>query len=221
MVPDVQPLVHSTRIISSGIRQPEGVANELEAPMASSSPWIIISAAAALSLVACQQKASDSAQQSQVLLQPGEFGRAVEAGQPTRNIEKFDTLDFDVFSNQKWDRLSESHADNITVSWPDGHDTHGIKQHIEDLKKLFVHAPDTAIKIHPIRIASGDWTAVTGIMTGTFTKPMPTRDGKSIPPTGKKFNLPMATIGHWKNGKMDHEWLYWDNATYMSQLGIK
>jgi hypothetical protein len=30
----------------------------------------------------------------------------------------------------------------------------------------------------------------------------------------------MATFGHWKNGKMDHEWLYWDNATYMKQLGI-
>jgi predicted ester cyclase len=45
--------------------------------------------------------------------------------------------------------------------------------------------------------------------------------GKMIQPTGKKFSLPMATIGHWKNGKMDREWLYWDNATYMQQLGIK
>jgi hypothetical protein len=30
----------------------------------------------------------------------------------------------------------------------------------------------------------------------------------------------MATIGHWKKGKMDHEWLYWDNASYMAQMGI-
>jgi hypothetical protein len=33
------------------------------------------------------------------------------------NVEKrlavFDVLDFDVFSNQKWDRLSESHAKDI------------------------------------------------------------------------------------------------------------
>src|SRR5690349_18083207 len=143
--------------------------------MKPSSRCIVISAAvaAAVSLSACQQRASNSAPQSQMQLQPGEFGRAVEGGQPARNIQTFDTLDFDVFSNQKWERLSESHADDIIVSWPDGHDTHGIKQHIEDLKKLFVHAPDTAIKIHPIRIAEGDWTAVTGIMTGTFTRPMP------------------------------------------------
>jgi predicted ester cyclase len=153
-------------------------------------------------------------------LQPGEFGRAVAPGAPTQHIATFDTLDFDVFSNQRWDRLSESHADDIVVSWPDGHDTHGIQQHIEDLKKLFVHAPDTRIKLHPIRIAFGDWTAVTGVMTGTFTRPMPLPDGKSIPPTGKSFSLPMATFGHWKNGKMDHEWLYWDNAAYMNQLGV-
>jgi predicted ester cyclase len=187
------------------------------------SQWITIpvAAAAALTLSACKENAPASGDQTQVALQPGEFGRAVEAGMPAQNIQKFDTLDFDVFSNQKWDRLSESHADDIVVTWPDGHDTHGITQHIEDLKKLFVHAPDTAIRIHPIRIATGDWTAVTGVMTGTFTKPMPTPDGKMIQPTGRKFSLPMATIGHWKNGKMDHEWLYWDNATYMSQLGIK
>jgi len=151
----------------------------------------------------------------------GEFGRAVASGTPAQNIAKFDTLDFDVFSNQRWNRLSESHADDIIVSWPDGHDTHGIGKHIEDLKNLFVHAPDTKIKLHPIRIANGDWTAVTGVMTGTFTRPMPLPGGKSIPPTGKSFSLPMATFGHWKTGKMDHEWLYWDNAAYMSQLGIK
>ena len=190
--------------------------------MKRSSRWIVCaSVAVVVNLSACQRKRFETPQQSQMHLKPGEFGRAVEAGQPTLNIQTFDTLDFDVFSNQKWDRLSESHADDIIVSWPDGHDTHGIKQHIEDLKKLFAHAPDTAIKIHPIRIANGDWTAVTGIMTGTFTRSMSTPDGKFIQPTGKKFSLPMATIGHWKNGKMDHEWLYWDNATYMSQLGLK
>jgi predicted ester cyclase len=153
-------------------------------------------------------------------LAPGEFGRAVVGKHAAAHIATFDTLDFDVFSNQKWDRLHESHADGIIVSWPDGHDTHGIEQHIRDLKQMFVYAPDTRVEIHPIRIANGEWTAVTGIMKGTFTKPMPTADGKTIAPTGKSFSLPMATVGHWVNGKMDHEWLYWDNQTYMRQLGL-
>jgi predicted ester cyclase len=137
-----------------------------------------------------------------------------------KNLKIFDTLDFDVFSNQKWDRLGESHAKDIIVTWPDGHETHGIEQHIKDLKAMFVYAPDIKIKVHPIRFGSGDWTSCSGIMTGTFSKPMPIGGGKSIPPTGKHFTLGMITVGHWKNGTMDHEWLYWDNQDFMKQIGL-
>jgi predicted ester cyclase len=143
-----------------------------------------------------------------------------QAPEVEKNLKTFDTLDFDVFSNQKWDRLAESHAKDIIVTWPDGHETHGIEKHIEDLKALFVYAPDLKISVHPIRFGSGDWTAVTGYMTGTFSQPMPTGDGKSIPPTGKSFRLGMATIGHWKGGTMDHEWLFWDSQDFMKQLGL-
>ncbi|MGQ0702919.1 MAG: ester cyclase [Gemmatimonadales bacterium] len=132
----------------------------------------------------------------------------------------FDTLDYDVFSNQKWDRLSESHSGDIVVSWPDGHETNGIEKHIEDLKAMFVYAPNTSIKEHPIRICSGEHTAVMGVMTGTFSKPMPTPDGKSIPPTGKSFRLPMSTIALWKGTTMAHEWLFWDNQAFMRQIGL-
>lgn len=138
-----------------------------------------------------------------------------------RNLMKFDTLDFDVFSNQKWDRLKESHAEDIVVSWPDGHDTHGLPKHIEDLKAMFVALPDLKISEHPIKIANGQWTAVTGRMVGTFSKPMPVGNGKFAQPTGKKVDMTMATIGHWTDaGVMDHEWLFWDHQTFMKQLGL-
>jgi len=138
-----------------------------------------------------------------------------------KNLEKFDTLDFTVFSNQQWDRLHESHATDIKVYWPDGHMTEGIEKHIEDLKALFVFAPDTRIKEHPIRLGSGNVTAVTGVFEGTFTKPMPIGNGKTIPPTGKAFKLPMCTVGIWKtDGTMSEEHLYWDNQTFMKQIGL-
>src|SRR5437762_14222253 len=86
-----------------------------------------------------------------------------------RNLKIFDVLDFDVFSNQKWDRLHESHARDIVVTWPDGHETKGIDRHIEDLKALFVFAPDITIKVHPIRFGSGTWTAVTGVRSEELT----------------------------------------------------
>jgi len=46
-----------------------------------------------------------------------------QAPQVERNLKVFDVLDFDVFSNQRWDRLGESHAKDIVVTWPDGHET--------------------------------------------------------------------------------------------------
>ena len=144
----------------------------------------------------------------------------VQAPDVEKNLKVFDTLDFDVFSNQKWDRLSESHSKDIVVTWPDGHETKGIEKHIEDLKALFVFAPDIKIAEHPIRFGSGTWTTATGVMTGTFSQPMPIGGGKTIPATGKHFALGMVTVGHWAGGTMDHEWLFWDNGDFMKQIGL-
>lgn len=136
-----------------------------------------------------------------------------------RNLATFDDLDFNVFSNQKWEEFHRSHADDIVVHWPDGRVTRGLETHIEDLKAMFVYAPDTNVKEHPLRVAEGDLTAVTGVMRGTFSRPMPMGD-KTIPPTNKTFELAMATFGRWENGKMVEEWLYWDNQAFMKQIGV-
>ena len=85
-----------------------------------------------------------------------------QAPEVEKHLKTFDVLDFDVFSNQKWDRLHESHAKDIVVTWPDGHETKGIDKHIEDLKAMFVYAPDIQIKVHPVRFGSGSFTGVTG-----------------------------------------------------------
>ena len=46
-------------------------------------------------------------------------------------------------------------------------------------------------------------------------------DGNAIPPTNKKFSLTMATLGHWTaEGLMDEEYLFWDNAAFMKQIGL-
>ena len=87
---------------------------------------------------------------------------------------------------------------------------------------MFVYAPDTRIKIHPVKFGSGEWTCVIGVMEGTFTKPMPLGNGKTIAPTGRAFKLPMCTVGRWNDdGLMEEEYLFWDNATYMKQLGVE
>lgn len=135
-------------------------------------------------------------------------------------LEKFDTLDFVVYSNQEWERLHESHSKDILVYYPDGSTTKGLDDHIVALKPMFVFAPDTKITVHPIRFGAGEYTAVTGYIEGTFSQPMPLPDGTSIPPTGKSFKLPMVTIGLWKDGVMYEEHLFWDNLAFMKQIGL-
>jgi hypothetical protein len=140
-----------------------------------------------------------------------------------RNLANFDDLDFRVYTTQQWQDLHKSHSKDVIVHWPDGHTTQGIEKHIEDLKVMFTFAPDNRILEHPVRFGTGDgeWTAVTGWLEGTFTKPMAIGDGKSIPPTGKAYRIPMATIGHWgKDGVMFEEYLYWDNGAFMKQIGL-
>ncbi len=111
------------------------------------------------------------------------------------HLKTFDELDFDVFSNKKWSRLHESHSKDVKVNWPDGHSTLGIEKHIEDLKTLFVFAPDTSIKVHPVKFGSGEYTSVIGVMTGTFTKPMPIGTGSSFSPRARSSPFSCALLG--------------------------
>ncbi len=140
-----------------------------------------------------------------------------------KNLANFDDLDFRVYTGQQWQDLHKSHTKDVVVHWPDGHTTKGIEKHIEDLKYMWTFAPDNRITVHPVRFGTqdGEWTAVTGWLEGTFTKPMAVGDGKTIPPTGKAYKIPMVTIGHWnKQGIMFEEYLFWDNAEFMKQIGL-
>ncbi len=156
-----------------------------------------------------------------------------KAGEPTPNVPgmpaelaahlaNFDDLDFKVYTGQQWENLHRSHAQDIVVHYPDGHTTTGIPDHVKELKFMWTFAPDNRITEHAIRFgtADGQWTAVMGFLDGTFTRPMVLPNGVVIAPTGKSYHLPMATLGHWnREGTMSEEYLFWDNATLMRQIG--
>jgi hypothetical protein len=51
-------------------------------------------------------------------------------------------------------------------------------------------------RVEPHRaLCQNELTAVTGVMQGTFTRPMPDGNGGVIKPTGKKYSINMATVG--------------------------
>lgn len=173
----------------------------------------------AFAFIGCQQNNNNLQAKIDSLQNALQQATADKAITATR-LQRFDTLDFDFYSHQQWDSLSISHAADIVVTYPDGHQTKGLPDHIKQLEPMFVFAPDTKINAHPVKFGSGDWTCVIGEMTGTFSKPMPVGNGKTISPTGKSFKLSMCTVGHWQGGKMSEEILFWDNASLMQQIGL-
>jgi|GEM_PF-446267 len=147
-------------------------------------------------------------------------GPVARTAQEQRNIELFDIADFELFSKQDWPGFSTSHTEDVLVVMPDGREVHGMKAHMSDMVDLFRSFPDMTIEEHPIKVTEGDWTAVVGIISGTFTEPMVLPDGTSIPPTGKKARMKMATFARWKNEQIAEEILFWDRAEWMRQLGL-
>ncbi len=172
---------------------------------------ILTAAAAVLAAAACSPTGAGKSASAQA---------GTRTAEQEKNLATFDDLDFNVYSDQKWDEFHKSHAENIIVHYPDGGTTTGLPEHLEMLKPQFVFAPDTVIKEHPIKLADGEYTAVQGFMEGTFSAPMPLPDGSVIEPNGKRFKLGMLTVGRWENGVMAEEWLYWDNQAFMKQIGL-
>ena len=39
-------------------------------------------------------------------------------------------------------------------------------------------------------------------------------------PIGNAFKMIMCKVGHWKHGTMDEEYLFWDNQSCMTQIGL-
>ena len=111
-------------------------------------------------------------------------------------------------------------TDYLKVIWPDGHETQGLKEHAVDMAAMFKTIPDLKIRSHPVAFGSGDWTAAIGVMEGTITGTKPSGAGKTIKPSIRKINLRMATIAHWKDGRIYEEYLFWDNEAFKKQLGL-
>lgn len=81
--------------------------------------------------------------------------------------------------------------------------------------------PDLHINVHPVRVAKDNLTAVTGVLEGTFSQPMPDGKGGLIPPSGRPFAIDMITVGIWNpQGTMDEEFLFWDNQAFYQEIGL-
>jgi hypothetical protein len=103
------------------------------------------------------------------------------------NLERFDKLNFEAWNNRNWTLFSDIHAQHVMVSDMAGNVTKGLDPHLQWAKNAVAFHPDSKIVSHPIKIAAGNWTALTGTLPG---------------------NVPMMTLAHWEDGKITKEYLF-------------
>jgi SnoaL-like domain len=120
---------------------------------------------------------------------------AAESPEAKSNLDRFDQLDFEAWNNRNWTLFQEIHSPDVLVVDFNGNVTKGIEQHLQWAKKSISSTPST-ILAHPIKIAAGNWTAVTGNSMRTDLS------------TGESFNSTMVTVAHWKDGRILEEYLF-------------
>ena len=94
----------------------------------------------------------------------------------------------------------------------------GIDEFRGLLEVFWTAAPDARHQIASTHEA-GDTIIVEGVYAGTHTGPLMSPDG-TIPPTGKAFSFPYADVLQCRDGKVVAHNVYWDNMTFLGQLGL-
>jgi steroid delta-isomerase-like uncharacterized protein len=91
----------------------------------------------------------------------------------------------------------------------------GIEAFKESAASLRTAYPDIKLSFDEL-ILKGDKIVTRWTITGTNTGP-----SSDLPPTGKNIKVSGVTIGHIINGKTNEEWVYYNGAAVLNQLGFK
>jgi hypothetical protein len=137
------------------------------------------------------------------------------------NLQLMKTLD-DAWNAQDWETFNKRHAEDTDVYWPGQKGpTHGRTNHrlesIEFFKSVENHLDNDPYKI---RFGQGDWTCTVAKWRGKMVGPMKAPDGRIVPPTGKTFELEFCTVARWKDGEIVEEKLFYDQVSFLEQIGV-
>jgi hypothetical protein len=129
--------------------------------------------------MAQEQASTSSSNQTEIVV--------AQTPEEQANLDRFDKLDFEAWNNRNWTLFEELHSPDVLVVDFNGNTTRGIDQHLQWAMAAVSAQPESRVLAHPIKIAAGDWTAVTGTLPG---------------------NLTMVTLARWEDGRIAEEYLF-------------
>jgi carboxymethylenebutenolidase len=86
-------------------------------------------------------------------------------------------------------------------------------------KRFIPHMPPDTEMVPVSRTIGDDQLVDEMVFKFTHTIPMDWML-PGIPPTGKPVEIPLVAIVRFKNGKLAHEHIYWDQASVLVQIGL-
>ena len=136
------------------------------------------------------------------------------------NLQLMKTLD-DAWNSQDWEVFKKRHAEDTAVYWPGQPEpTRGRHNHHAESVEFF-KLVENSLENNPYKVmfGQGDWTCTIANWKGKMIGPM-TMDGKTIPATNKSFALEFCTVARWKDGEIVEEKLFYDQVSFLKQIGV-
>jgi ketosteroid isomerase-like protein len=116
------------------------------------------------------------------------------------------------------DAAASMFADDIESTYPGAPPMKGVEPFRQYVGVFLTAAPDAHIVGHRY-LESGDTIVVEGAFGGTHTGALVTPMGE-VPPTGRRFEFTFCDIFQVRGGKAYNHRLYFDQAEFMTQLGL-
>ena len=140
-----------------------------------------------------------------------------------RRLALVELIDFKGVNEQNWDILRQIYDKDAIITMANTPFViKGIEENIKMMKEMSKFSSDSKIIKHEIQFGSGDWTALTFLNEGTFNGPyFDPLTQKTFQPNGKKYKLYGCSLMQWNGEKIIKELVFWDDASFKTQLGIK
>jgi steroid delta-isomerase-like uncharacterized protein len=126
---------------------------------------------------------------------------------------------FEVFNNHNPDAADQMIADDLRSEATGAQGMLNKEQNRMYNHRFFDAFPDIHFDVQDI-VAQGDRVAATWMVTGTHKSPLALPTGDSLPATNRNISVPGCTVLEFRGNKISHQKIYWDQLTFLMQLGV-
>jgi len=126
---------------------------------------------------------------------------------------------FQAYNDRDLDAMLASVSPDVRITLPGGQLISGREEMRAHEQQEWEGFPDARVEVRQV-IDQGSIVVAEFIWAATNTGPLHMPDGSIIPATGKRVELPCASVMEFKDGLVAAERNYWDLMEAFQQMGL-